>query len=284
MPKPTTIGLAVAQARALGVARLDAQLLLAHSLGHTRTWLIAHESDVVSDALVSVAAGLVARRAAGEPLAYLLGEREFRGLALRVTPDVLVPRPDTETLVEWALDLLAGLDAPVIADLGTGSGAIALALKHARPQAQVHGSDVSPAALAVAQGNGQRLSLNVTWHLGDWWQALPATPAPFLDAVVANPPYVAPGDPHLAALGHEPRHALVPHDDDGKGLADIRRIVSGAQGRLRTGGWLLLEHGFDQADSVQRCLRAAGFEAVASRIDLAGHARATGGRLSAAPG
>ena len=147
----------------------------------------------------------------------------------------------------------------------------------------VHGSDVSPAALAVARGNGQRLSLDVTWHLGDWWQAFPAEPAPLFDAVVANPPYIAPADHHLAALRHEPRLALVPRGDGGLGLADILRIVDGAPRWLRLGGWLLLEHGFDQADSVRLCLYAAGFEAVASRNDLAGNARVTGGRLTARP-
>lgn len=283
MPERATVGLALSQARTLGVQRLDAQLLLAHCLGCTRTWLIAHEDAIVSAHIFDTAAKLVARRAAGEPLAYLVGEREFHGLMLRVTPDVLVPRPDTETLVEWALELLTGLESPVIADLGTGSGAIALALKHALPQALVHGSDVSPAALAVAQGNGQRLSLDVTWHLGDWWQAFTAQRAPLFDAVVANPPYIAPGDRHLVGLRHEPQLALVPRDDDGRGLADIQRIVDGACHWLRAGGWLLLEHGFDQADDVRLCLRAAGFEAVASRIDLAGNTRVTGGRLTTPP-
>ncbi len=283
MPERATVGLALSQARTLGVQRLDAQLLLAHCLGCTRTWLIAHEDAIVSAHIFDTAAKLLARRAAGEPLAYLVGEREFHGLMLRVTPDVLVPRPDTETLVEWALELLTGLESPVIADLGTGSGAIALALKHALPQALVHGSDVSPAALAVAQGNGQRLSLDVTWHLGDWWQAFTAQRAPLFDAVVANPPYIAPGDRHLVGLRHEPQLALVPRDDDGRGLADIQRIVDGACHWLRAGGWLLLEHGFDQADDVRLCLRAAGFEAVASRIDLAGNTRVTGGRLTTPP-
>ena len=283
MPERATVGLALSQARTLGVQRLDAQLLLAHCLGCTRTWLIAHEDAIVSAHIFDTAAKLLARRAAGEPLAYLVGEREFHGLMLRVTPDVLVPRPDTETLVEWALELLTGLESPVIADLGTGSGAIALALKHALPQALVHGSDVSPAALAVAQGNGQRLSLDVTWHQGDWWQAFTAQRAPLFDAVVANPPYIAPGDRHLVGLRHEPQLALVPRDDDGRGLADIQRIVDGACHWLRAGGWLLLEHGFDQADDVRLCLRAAGFEAVASRIDLAGNTRVTGGRLTTPP-
>lgn len=283
MPERATVGLALSQARTLGIQRLDAQLLLAHCLGCTRTWLIAHEDAIVSAHTFETAAKLVARRAAGEPLAYLVGEREFHGLMLRVTPDVLVPRPDTETLVEWALELLTGLESPVIADLGTGSGAIALALKHARPQALVHGSDVSRAALAVAQGNGQRLTLDVTWHLGDWWQAFAAQRAPLFDVVVANPPYIAPGDRHLVGLRHEPQLALVPRDDDGRGLADIQRIADGACHWLRAGGWLLLEHGFDQADDVRLCLRAAGFEAVASRIDLAGNTRVTGGHLTTPP-
>lgn len=281
MPEPTTVGQALAQARALGVDRLDAHLLLAHCLGCTRSWLIAHEdADLSTDKTVTLAS-LIARRAAGEPLAYLVGEREFRGLMLRVTPDVLVPRPDTETLVEWALELLSGLDSPAIADLGTGSGAIALALKQALPDAQVHGSDVSPAALTVARDNGQRLGLDVAWHLGDWWQAIPPNRVPLFDVVVANPPYIAPGDHHLAGLRHEPPLALVPSDDDGTGLADIQRIVDGAHRRLRPGGWLLVEHGFDQAEAVRESLRAARFGAVASRIDLGGNMRVTGGRIGA---
>ena len=278
MPEPTSVGHALAQARALCVNRLDAHLLLAHVLGCTRAWLIAHEEADLSAESLAAFANLLSRCATGEPLAYLVGAQEFRGLSLRVTPDVLIPRPDTETLVEWALELLSERESPAIADLGTGSGAIALAVKHARPYARVHGSDFSRAALTVARDNGQRLGLEVTWHLGDWWQAIAPSLVPHFDVVVANPPYIAPGDHHLAGLRHEPQMALVPRHDDGAGLADIRRIVDGAHRRLRPGGWLLLEHGFDQAEAVRDLLRTACFEAVASRADLGGNTRVTGGR------
>ena len=272
-----TIAHALAHARALGVDRLDAQLLLAHQLGRSRAWLLAHEETTLGSADSDALRALLARRETGEPLAYLIGEREFHGLMLRVTHAVLVPRPETETLVDWALELLAGVDAPRVADLGTGSGAVALALKHACPGAQVHASDASAAALAAARGNGLRLDLAVAWHLGDWWQALDAT-GPF-DLVVANPPYIAPGDPHLRALRHEPHEALVARGDTGNGLADIERIVNGALGHLNAGAWLLLEHGFDQADAVREHLRHVGFGSVTTRVDLAGQPRVSGGRL-----
>ena len=278
MPEPTSVGQALAQARALGVDRLDAHLLLAHVLGCTRAWLIAHQEADLSAERWAAFASLISRRATGEPLAYLVGAQEFRSLRLRVSPDVLIPRPDTETLVEWALELLPERESPTIADLGTGSGAIALALKHARPHARVHGSDFSAAALTMARATGHRLGLAVSWHLGDWWQAIAPSRVPHFELVVANPPYIAPGDHHLAGLRHEPQSALVPRDDDGAGLADMRRIVEGAQRQLRAGGWLLLEHGFDQAAAVRDLLRAACFEAVASRADLGGNARVTGGR------
>ena len=272
-----TIAHALVHARALGVDRLDAQLLLAHQLGRSRAWLLAHDDATLTGADCDALHALLARRVAGEPLPYLVGEREFHGLALRVTHDVLVPRPETETLVDWALELLAGADAPRVADLGTGSGAIALALKHACPGAQVHASDASAAALAVARDNGQRLGLSVAWHLGDWWQALGSTD-PF-DLVMANPPYIAAGDPHLRALRFEPHEALVARGDPDNGLADIERIVSGAAGHLNAGAWLLLEHGFAQADAVREHLRDVGFGSVTTRLDLAGQPRATGGRL-----
>lgn len=265
---------ALSAARLHGVDRLDAQLLAAHVLGKTRAWVIAHD-DAKLDAPAAATLGLmIQRRADGEPLAYLVGQREFRGLALRMTPDVLVPRPDTETLIDWALELVARESSPAVVDLGTGSGAIALAVKHERPRARVHGVDASRAALTVARNNGQRLGLDVLWHEGSWWAALP--PGRF-DLALANPPYVAPGDPHLADLRHEPATALVPTDDPGDGLADIRRIVDGAHERLISGACLLLEHGHDQAGAVAAVLARAGFERVATRADLAGVPRVTGG-------
>ena len=274
MPEPATVGQALMHARSIGVDRLDAQLLLARQLGRPRSWLLAHEDAPLVDSPGLLA--LLARRAAGEPLAYLVGEREFHGLLLHITPDVLVPRPDTETLVDWALELLVGIESPTVADLGTGSGAIALAIKQGCPRAQVHASDVSPAALAVAAGNGQRLALPVAWHQGSWWQAFDV--ALTFDMILANPPYVAPKDSHLAALRYEPPGALVSGDG---GLADLGLIIAGAGRHLCRPGWLLLEHGHQQAQAVHERLRAAGFEALAMRCDLAGRPRASAGRLVA---
>ncbi len=239
--------------------------------------MIAHDDAALDTAAAQTLTTLLQRRAAGEPLAYLLGEREFHGLMLRVTPDVLVPRADTETLVDWALELLAGLPAPRVIDLGTGSGAIALAVKRACPRADVHASDLSDAALAVARANGQALGLVVQWHRSAWWQAMP--PGRF-HLALSNPPYVAAGDPHLAALRHEPAMALTPADDRGDGLADIKRIVGGAAARLHPGAWLLIEHGADQGDGARTLFEHAGFCDVQTRPDLAGRPRATGGRCT----
>ena len=279
----TTVDAALREARSRGVERLDAHLLLAHVLGQSRAWLLAHGDDALSDPQGAAFESLVARRAAGEPFAYLVGEREFHGLTLAVNDAVLVPRPDTETLVEWALDLLQGesgvVDDPAVLDLGTGSGAIALALKNACPRARVWAGERSASALAVARANAQRLALDVRFAQGDWWDALAGAPdAPVFDLVVSNPPYIAADDPHLAALTHEPRSALVADDD---GLADIRCIADGARGRLRPGGWLLFEHGWQQAPAVQAILQRSGFGEVSTRVDIEGRARCTGGRLGA---
>ena len=279
----TTVDAALRDARSRGVERLDAHLLLAHVLGQSRAWLLAHGDDALTDPQGAAFESLVARRAAGEPFAYLVGEREFHGLTLAVNDAVLVPRPDTETLVEWALDLLqgesSGIDDPAVLDLGTGSGAIALALKNACPRARVWAGERSASALAVARANAQRLALDVRFAHGDWWDALAAAPdVPVFDLVVSNPPYIAADDPHLAALTHEPLSALVADDD---GLADIRRIADGAPGRLRPGGWLLLEHGWQQAPAVQAILQRSGFGEISTRVDIEGRARCTGGRLGA---
>jgi release factor glutamine methyltransferase len=272
----TTVAAALMQAREWGVERLDAQLLVAHRLGQTRSWVIAHD-DAALDEQAPALSALLRRRASGEPLAYLLGEREFHGLTLHVTPDVLVPRPDTETLVDWALGLLASSTNPRVIDLGTGSGAIALAVKQACPQADVHASDLSDAALAVARANGQSLGLAVQWHTGSWWQAAPAGR---FDLALSNPPYVAAGDPHLAALHHEPAMALTPANDRGDGLADIERIVSSSAARLHPGAWLLVEHGTDQADAARALFERSGFSSVQTRRDLAARPRVTGGRCT----
>ncbi len=271
-----TVAAALAQARAAGLARLDAQLLLGHVLQRERGWLLAHDDAAVDDADAEAFTELCRRRRDGEPVAYLVGAREFHGLRLQVTPAVLVPRPETETLVERALQLLRGplaaLARPEVADLGTGSGAIALAVKHRCPAARVGAVELSAAALEVARANGRRLQLDVEWLAGDWWQPLAGRR---FDLVISNPPYVAPGDPHLAALRHEPALALVAPD---RGLGAIARIVADAGAHLRRGGWLLLEHGFDQAPAVRACLGAAGFADVDTVPDLAGQPRCTGGR------
>ena len=270
---PTTLAQALQAAAALGIDRLDAQLLLLHALGrpvHERAWLLAHDIDALADDTRQAFQSLCARRAAGEPTAYLLGEKEFHGLTLQVDPRVLVPRPDTETLVEWALALAADIEAPRLLDLGTGSGAIALALQQARPDATVDAIDASAGALEVARANAQRLGLPIRFAQADWL----AGAASGYDLIVSNPPYIAANDAHLAALRHEPLSALAAGPD---GLADLRRIVEAAPVHLRDGGWLLLEHGFDQAEAVRALLAAQGFTDVQSRDDLAGIARCSGG-------
>jgi release factor glutamine methyltransferase len=249
----TVAGL-LAQARAAGVDRLDAHLLLARLLDQPRTWLIAHDDAAVPAAQAARFLQQTAERARGVPLAYLLGEREFHGLLLRVTPDVLVPRPDT------------------VADLGTGSGAIALALKQAHGAAQVCAVERSPAALAVAHANGERLGLPVEWLQGDWFS--PLTGRRF-DLIVSNPPYIDGTDAHLAALHAEPLAALTPGPD---GLADLRVLARNAPHHLQPGGWLLLEHGHDQGAAVRALLQEAGLALVQTRRDLGGQERCTAGR------
>ena len=270
-----TIAQALVGARAQGLDRLDTQWLLGHVLQQPSAWLVAHDDQPLTDAAALAYAALCRRRADGEPLAYLVGQAGFHGLTLQVTPDVLVPRPDTETLVDWALALLPTLATPQprVIDLGTGSGAIALAVAHRHAAAQVTATDLSLAALAVAQANALALGLALRWVQGNWWQALPA--ADRFDLVLSNPPYIAGTDPHLAALRHEPQLALTPGGD---GLDALRQIVAGATAHLQPGGWLLLEHGWDQAGAVAALLATAGFSDVAHRADLAGHARCTGGR------
>ena len=283
MSQAPTVAAALESARALGVERLDAHLLLGHVLERSRAWLLAHGDDALAEQHAAAFAALAQRRAAGEPFAYLVGQREFHGLVLAVSSAVLVPRPDTETLVDWALELLRAelrdTPAPAVLDLGTGSGAIALALKNGCPRARVWAGERSAEALAVARANAARLALDVRFEAGDWWTALAdAADAPVFDLVVSNPPYIVENDPHLADLAHEPLAALV---SDGDGLGDISRIAAGATDRLRAGGWLLLEHGWEQAPAVGAILRRAGFGDVATRTDIEGRARCTGGRLLA---
>ena len=269
-----TLQQALAEAARQGLDRLDAQLLLLHALGRPagdRAWLIAHDQDPLAPQAAATYEALCRRRAAGEPVAYLVGHKEFFGLELQVDDRVLVPRPDTETLVEWALELLRDRPAPRVLDLGTGSGAIALAVRSARPDARVEAVDRSADALAVAAANAQRLGLPLELRQADW---LDGATGPY-DLIASNPPYVAAADPHLAALRHEPLAALAAGPD---GLDDLRRIVAAAPAHLRPGGWLLLEHGWDQAPAVRALLAGAGLGAVGSRNDLAGIARCSGGR------
>jgi release factor glutamine methyltransferase len=272
-----TLKEALAAAAALGLARLDAQLLLLHVLARPqgdRGWLIAHDEDALAADAQQRFLALGRRRAGGEPVAYLTGEKEFYGLPLRVDARVLVPRPDTETLVAWALEVLRERHAPRVIDLGTGSGAIALAIQSARPDAQVEGVDRSAPALAVARANAARLGLPARFRQADWLAG-----AGRYELVVSNPPYIAEADPHLAALAHEPREALAAGAD---GLDDLRSIVAAAPAHLGPGAWLLLEHGWDQAAAVRDLLQESGFREVESRDDLAGIARCTGGRRPAA--
>jgi len=264
------------QATAAGLDRLDAQMLLLHALGrspHDRAWLIAHDGDPLTSDAAARWPALLQRRLAGEPVAYLLGEKAFAGLTLQVDARVLVPRPDTEVLVEWVLDTLppAGTGTPRLLDLGTGSGAIALAVAARRADVAVTATDASAEALAVAQANAQRLGLPVHFAQGPW---LAAVPGQRFDVIASNPPYIAEGDHHLAALTHEPIGALTAGPD---GLDDIRQIVAQAPAALRPGGWLLLEHGHDQAAAVRALLADRGFQAVGSRRDLAGIERCSGG-------
>ncbi|WP_457337351.1 peptide chain release factor N(5)-glutamine methyltransferase [Rhizobacter sp. P5_C2] len=272
----STVDGALAGARGAGLDRLDAQLLLGAVLGRERSWLIAHGDDALAPEQAAHFDALVMRRSAGEPVAYLLGRQDFHGLTLQVSPAVLVPRPDTETLVDWALELLAtelaGTGTPQVLDLGTGSGAIALALKHRCPRADLTAVDASPEALAVAEANAGTLGLALALLPGHWWTPVAGR---HFDLVVGNPPYIAGDDHHLDALQHEPLLALTPGGD---GLDSLREIIAGASAHLRDGSWLLLEHGHDQARDVQALLAAAGLHEVATRRDLGGNERCTGGR------
>jgi release factor glutamine methyltransferase len=247
-------------------------LLLAHALGRTRAWLFAWPEHVPTEAQRDAFERLVEARAGGMPVAYLLGRRAFWSLDLAVTPAVLIPRPETELLVELALERLPENATSAVADLGTGSGAIALALAHERPRARVRATDFSMDALAVARSNARRLGLaNVEFTHGDWCDAL--GDARF-DMIVSNPPYIAAGDPHLSRgdLRHEPMSALASGAD---GLDAIRTIVAAAPSHLLPGGWLLIEHGWDQAAQVRDLLKRADLRGSRSARDVGGHERVT---------
>lgn len=257
--------------------RADAEALLLHVLGQSRSWLFAHADDALDTDVRTAFEALVARRAAGEPVAYLTGRRGFWTLELEVTPATLIPRPETELLVELALERLPRDMACRVADLGTGSGAIALALASERSQAQVVATDASVDALAVARRNAQRLGIrNVRFVQGDW--LAPLVGERFV-LVVSNPPYIEAADPHLAQgdLRYEPAAALASGAD---GLDAIRRIVADACAHLEPGGWLLFEHGWNQGDAARALLREAGYVQVFTAQDLEARDRVSGGAMS----
>lgn len=252
----------------------EARILLAHVMKVPRERLIAFPEAAVSAPEQREFAELAARRRAGEPLAYLRGEQEFFGRAFRVTSAVLVPRPDTETLIEVALECLQSVPAPRILELGTGSGCIAITLQLERPDAQIVATDVAAAALAVARDNARALDAAPEFLQSHWYAAI--APVALFDLIVSNPPYVAADDPHLADLRHEPPHALT---DGQGGLHCLSEIAAGGRARLKPGAWIALEHGYDQAAAVERLLRTAGFREIVPRRDTGGHLRVTRGRV-----
>jgi len=256
-------------------ARLEAQILFAHALGVNRAWLIGHDRDALTPAQSNAVDSLLKRRLAGEPVAYLLGEREFYGRPFQVTPDVLIPRPDTELLVELALARLPPGATLNVLDIGVGSGAVAISLALERPRCRVTGVDLSAGALRVAEANANALHAGVELLASDVFGALGKRR---FHLIVSNPPYIAAADPHLQQgdLRFEPLQALASGTD---GLDLIRRLIATAPAHLEAGGWLLLEHGWDQASAVRSLLSAADFDEVFSATDLAGHERVTGGKV-----
>ncbi|MCH9027817.1 MAG: peptide chain release factor N(5)-glutamine methyltransferase [Proteobacteria bacterium] len=254
----------------------DAEILLGHAAGISRSQLLAYPERLLTLEQYGVFRNMLGRRRNGEPVAYLIGCREFWSLPLKVTPATLVPRAETESLVEQALIRLPPGDELEVLDLGTGCGAIALAIARERSHCRVTGSDVSEDALRVARENQDRLALqNIDWAQGSWYQAVARRN---FDLIVSNPPYVPDGDPHLGQgdLPHEPALALASGKD---GLDAIREIIEGAASHLKRPGWLLLEHGFDQQSSVLELLIAAGFDKVCGHQDLAGLPRVAAGHL-----
>jgi release factor glutamine methyltransferase len=259
------------------IGRVDAQVLVAHLLGVDRAYLATHPMRVLTESEDARIDSVVARRSMGHPVAYLMGRREFYSRSFAVSPDVLIPRPETETLVEAAIARLAPRASCL--DLGTGSGAVGLTIACERPDVRVTCTDLSAAALELARANAAALGCEGRVEFGDGSWYAPLAGRRF-DAIVSNPPYVADGDPHLGEgdLRFEPAAAL--SDGSRDGLASIRAIVQGAAAHLQPGGWLLFEHGYDQGDAVRGMLSAAGFTDCASIRDLAGIPRVSGGKMS----
>jgi len=254
-----------------GIDRTDAQVLLSHVLRRDRSWLIAHGDDAMPESSSAHFGRLIRRRQAGEPIAYLIGQREFFGHLLSVGPSVLIPRPETELLVQQTL---AGLPSGAqVLELATGSGAVAISIALARPDVFVLATDLSETALAIARGNARRLGANVTFAAGDWYGALDAIE---FDRIVVNPPYIAARDHHLQQgdLRFEPPSALAGGVD---GFEAIRVIIDGAPSRLVRGGSLMIEHGYDQGRAVRVLLKAQGLQHVCTWLDLAGHDRVSTG-------
>jgi release factor glutamine methyltransferase len=286
---PATVAALLRAATQAALEPREARILLAYALGWPRTALVTRDQELLEPAAVERYQVLAARRLAGEPVAQLLGQREFYGLEFSVTPAVLIPRPETELLVEQGLHACAGISAPRLLDLGTGSGAIAIALAHRRPDAHVTATDRSAEALAVARLNAERLlpahsGGALQWLAGDWFDALATAGAaapPRFHLIVSNPPYIRADDPHLQQgdLRFEPRAALT---DEADGLSAIRAIIAGAPQYLLADGALWIEHGYDQAGEVAALLRERGFDTVESVADLAGIDRITGGFWRAA--
>jgi release factor glutamine methyltransferase len=272
-----------------GLPRLEARMLLEMVLGQPREWLLAHDTDPIAPEAAAQFLTLAAQRRQGTPMAHLVGHREFMGHRLSVSADVLIPRPETELLVEMALQSLEdcfkrslpsratgnGAGCSLL-DLGTGSGAVAISVALACPTARVVATDISETALALAQKNAQQLEARIQFWQGNWYEALPAEGR--FDVIVSNPPYIALDDPHLVQgdLRFEPVGALT---DGADGLTALRQIIAGASQHLMSGGWLWLEHGYEQGEAVAQLLLKAGFNAVQTKQDLAGLPRITGGSL-----
>jgi len=270
-----SIAAALLEARAK-ISPGDARVLLRHVLGCTTAYLEAHRDDVLPMDAATFFSDLLRRRAAGEPVAYLTGWREFYGRAFVVTPGVLIPRPETELLVEVAIARLRGIPSPLLLELGTGSGCIAITLALELAGAEITANDVSPEALALAGRNAARHGVVIRFLHSDWFEALGDVR---YHLIVANPPYIASGDPHLRQgdLRFEPAPALASGSD---GLAAIRRIIAGSAQHLLPGGELWFEHGYDQAEAAQKLLEEAGFADIEQHRDLAGILRVSGGRLT----